>query len=125
MRGYVDELLPILLEFLTDASSSQKRELSLWTLSQLVESTGLLSSYVIHRCCSVILVCLTPLLFCYPCKFYTPLLFCYPCMFYSTSVLLSLFLYFSVVLLSLYDILHFCSVILVNFILLCCSVILV
>ena len=40
MRGYVDELLPILLEFLGDASSSQKREVSLWTLSQLVESTG-------------------------------------------------------------------------------------
>jgi serine/threonine-protein kinase mTOR len=36
----VDELLPILLEFLSDASSSQKRELSLWTLGQLVESTG-------------------------------------------------------------------------------------
>ena len=34
------ELLPILLEFLGDASSSQKREVSLWTLSQLVESTG-------------------------------------------------------------------------------------
>ena len=67
MRGYVDELLPILLEFLTDASSSQKRELSLWTLSQLVESTGLLSQYVILHYCSVILVCYTPLLFCYPC----------------------------------------------------------
>ena len=40
LRGYVDELLPILLEFLGDASSSQKREVSLWTLSQLVESTG-------------------------------------------------------------------------------------
>ena len=30
----MDELLPILLEFLSDASSSQKRELSLWTLGQ-------------------------------------------------------------------------------------------
>ena len=40
MRGYTDQLLPILLEFLSDASSSQKREVSLWTLSQLVESTG-------------------------------------------------------------------------------------
>ena len=40
MKGYVDQLLPILLEFLSDASSSQKREVSLWTLSQLVESTG-------------------------------------------------------------------------------------
>lgn len=38
--GYVEELVPILLEFLSDASSSQKRELSLWTLGQLVESTG-------------------------------------------------------------------------------------
>eukprot|EP00092_Neocalanus_flemingeri_P019853 GFUD01021504.1.p1 GENE.GFUD01021504.1~~GFUD01021504.1.p1 ORF type:complete len:2235 (+),score=707.01 GFUD01021504.1:192-6707(+) len=40
MKGYVGQLLPILLEFLSDASSSQKREVSLWTLSQLVESTG-------------------------------------------------------------------------------------
>ena len=40
MRGYVDELLPLLLDILNDASSSQKREVSLWTLSQLVESTG-------------------------------------------------------------------------------------
>ena len=40
MKNYVDELLPILLEFLSDASSSQKRQLSLWTLSQLVEATG-------------------------------------------------------------------------------------
>ena len=40
MKVYVDELLPILLEFLSDSSSSQKREVSLWTLSQLVESTG-------------------------------------------------------------------------------------
>ncbi len=40
MKVYVDQLLPILLEFLSDSSSSQKREVSLWTLSQLVESTG-------------------------------------------------------------------------------------
>ena len=40
MQKYVDELLPILLEKLSDASSSQKREVALWTLAQLVESTG-------------------------------------------------------------------------------------
>ncbi len=40
MRNYVDELLPLLLDILNDASSSHKREVSLWTLSQLVESTG-------------------------------------------------------------------------------------
>jgi hypothetical protein len=36
MAKYVDELLPTLLEILSDASSSQKREVSLWTLAQLV-----------------------------------------------------------------------------------------
>jgi len=40
MSQYVDELLPTLLEILGDASSAQKREVSLWTLSQLVASTG-------------------------------------------------------------------------------------
>lgn len=40
MAKYVDELLPTLLEILNDASSSQKREVSLWTLAQLVASTG-------------------------------------------------------------------------------------
>jgi FKBP12-rapamycin complex-associated protein len=40
MCRYVDELLPILLDKLTDASSSQKREVALWTLAQLVENTG-------------------------------------------------------------------------------------
>lgn len=40
MTQYVNELLPILLDILNDASSSQKREVSLWTLAQLVESTG-------------------------------------------------------------------------------------
>ena len=40
MTKYVKDLLPILLEILNDASSSQKREVSLWTLAQLVESTG-------------------------------------------------------------------------------------
>ena len=42
MTKYVKDLLPILLEILNDASSSQKREVSLWTLAQLVESTGTL-----------------------------------------------------------------------------------
>ena len=36
MAKYVDELLPTLLDILGDASSSQKREVSLWTLAQLV-----------------------------------------------------------------------------------------
>ena len=40
MTQYVNSLLPILLDILNDASSSQKREVSLWTLAQLVESTG-------------------------------------------------------------------------------------
>ena len=40
MGKYVNDLLPILLDILNDASSSQKREVSLWTLAQLVESTG-------------------------------------------------------------------------------------
>ena len=40
MAAYVDDLLPVLLDILADASSFQKREISLWTLTQLVESTG-------------------------------------------------------------------------------------
>ena len=40
MTQYVNDLLPNLLEILNDASSSQKREVSLWTLTQLVKSTG-------------------------------------------------------------------------------------
>eukprot|EP00095_Tigriopus_kingsejongensis_P005635 maker-scaffold420_size176246-snap-gene-0.24 protein:Tk05635 transcript:maker-scaffold420_size176246-snap-gene-0.24-mRNA-1 annotation:"target of rapamycin" len=40
MNKYVDELLPMLLDILNDASSSQKREVCLWTLSQLILSTG-------------------------------------------------------------------------------------
>lgn len=40
MKQYTDELLSLLLEMLNDASSGQKREVALWTLSQLVESTG-------------------------------------------------------------------------------------
>ena len=43
LQPYVPELLPLLLDILGDASSSQKREVSLWTLSQLVEATGCVS----------------------------------------------------------------------------------
>jgi hypothetical protein len=52
MGKYVNDLLPILLDILNDASSSQKREVSLWTLAQLVESTGAVvtpySRYVLY-----------------------------------------------------------------------------
>ncbi|GFN76929.1 mechanistic target of rapamycin (serine/threonine kinase) [Plakobranchus ocellatus] len=37
---WMDQLLPIILEMLQDSSSLQKREVALWTLGQLVESTG-------------------------------------------------------------------------------------
>ncbi|XP_014662370.1 PREDICTED: serine/threonine-protein kinase mTOR-like [Priapulus caudatus] len=40
MRKWMDELLPIIIEMLQDSSSSQRREVALWTLGQLVESTG-------------------------------------------------------------------------------------
>ncbi|KAK7494179.1 hypothetical protein BaRGS_00014652, partial [Batillaria attramentaria] len=40
MRKYTPELLPIIIEMLQDASLLQKRETALWTLGQLVESTG-------------------------------------------------------------------------------------
>lgn len=40
MSKYVNELLPMLLDILNDSSSSQKREVCLWTLSQLILSTG-------------------------------------------------------------------------------------
>lgn len=40
MRKWMDELLPLILEMLQDSSSLQKREVALWTLGQLVESTG-------------------------------------------------------------------------------------
>ncbi len=40
MRKWVDELLPTLQEMLQDASSLNKREVALWTLGQVVESTG-------------------------------------------------------------------------------------
>ena len=40
MKRWVDELFPIIIEMLQDASSLAKREIALWTLGQLVESTG-------------------------------------------------------------------------------------
>ena len=40
MKKWMDDLLPIILEMLQDSSSLQKREVALWTLGQLVESTG-------------------------------------------------------------------------------------
>ncbi|XP_060066726.1 serine/threonine-protein kinase mTOR-like [Ylistrum balloti] len=40
MRKRMDELLPIIIDMLQDSSSLQKRETALWTLGQLVESTG-------------------------------------------------------------------------------------
>nr|QGN03465.1 target of rapamycin [Ixodes ricinus] len=40
MRKWMNELLPIILDMLQDSSSLPKREISLWTLGQLVESTG-------------------------------------------------------------------------------------
>jgi len=52
MRLWSPELLPILLDMLTDASLPAKREVALWTLAQLIESTG----YVENRlCCYFIL----------------------------------------------------------------------
>ncbi|KAK3104575.1 hypothetical protein FSP39_005244 [Pinctada imbricata] len=40
MRKSMEELLPLIIEMLQDMSSLQKREVALWTLGQLVESTG-------------------------------------------------------------------------------------
>lgn len=40
MEKWIDELLKILLDMLSDASSSEKRGVALWTLGQLVGSTG-------------------------------------------------------------------------------------
>ncbi|RWS29930.1 hypothetical protein B4U80_02742 [Leptotrombidium deliense] len=40
MRNYVDELFPIVLEVIQDSSSLPKREVGLWALAQLVDSTG-------------------------------------------------------------------------------------
>ena len=40
MKRWLDELFPIIIIMLQDASSLSKREIALWTLGQLVESTG-------------------------------------------------------------------------------------
>ena len=40
MSKYVDELCPIIIDMLQDASSFGKREIAIWTLGQLVENTG-------------------------------------------------------------------------------------
>ncbi|KAL3862460.1 hypothetical protein ACJMK2_008424 [Sinanodonta woodiana] len=40
MRKCMDELMPIILDMLQDSSALQKREVALWTLGRLVESTG-------------------------------------------------------------------------------------
>ncbi len=40
MKEWVRELLPILLEMLSDASSSEKRGVALWVLGEVVGATG-------------------------------------------------------------------------------------
>lgn len=40
MKKWVNELMPIILDMLQDSSSLPKREVALWSLGQLVESTG-------------------------------------------------------------------------------------
>ncbi|XP_074653906.1 serine/threonine-protein kinase mTOR-like [Tubulanus polymorphus] len=40
MKKWINELLTIILEMLQDSSSLQKREVALWTLGEVVESTG-------------------------------------------------------------------------------------
>ena len=40
MKLWISELLPILLEMLSDASSPEKRGVALWVLGQLVSATG-------------------------------------------------------------------------------------
>ncbi|XP_015906953.1 serine/threonine-protein kinase mTOR [Parasteatoda tepidariorum] len=40
MRKWLDQLMPILLDMMQDSSSLPKREVALWTLGQLIESTG-------------------------------------------------------------------------------------
>lgn len=40
MKKWMDELLPIIMDMLQDSSSLPRREVALWTLAQLVESTG-------------------------------------------------------------------------------------
>lgn len=40
MRRWIDELFPIILDSIQDSSSNPKREVGLWTLGHLVDSTG-------------------------------------------------------------------------------------
>ncbi|XP_076451616.1 serine/threonine-protein kinase mTOR-like isoform X2 [Babylonia areolata] len=40
LRDYTSQLLPLIIDMLQDSSSVQKREMALWSLGQLVESTG-------------------------------------------------------------------------------------
>ncbi|XP_054720357.1 serine/threonine-protein kinase mTOR-like [Uloborus diversus] len=40
MKKWVDQLMPILLDMMQDSSSLPKREVALWTLGQMIESTG-------------------------------------------------------------------------------------
>ncbi|KAL8588022.1 hypothetical protein ACOMHN_026139 [Nucella lapillus] len=40
MRDYMGQLLPLVIDMLQDSASIQKREMALWALGQLVESTG-------------------------------------------------------------------------------------
>ena len=40
MKYCVDDLCPIIMDNLQDASSLAKREVALWTFGQLVENTG-------------------------------------------------------------------------------------
>lgn len=40
MKQWIGELLPILLEMLSDASSPEKRGVALWVLGELVSATG-------------------------------------------------------------------------------------
>ncbi|KAG8190056.1 hypothetical protein JTE90_023028 [Oedothorax gibbosus] len=40
MRKWMDQLMPIVLDMVQDSTSLQKREVALWTLGQMIESTG-------------------------------------------------------------------------------------
>ncbi|GFS99114.1 hypothetical protein TNCV_822401 [Trichonephila clavipes] len=40
MRKWMDQLMPIVLDMMQDSSSLPKREVALWTLGQMIESTG-------------------------------------------------------------------------------------
>ncbi|XP_065842793.1 serine/threonine-protein kinase mTOR-like [Oscarella lobularis] len=40
MRPFVNDLFPVMIEILQDSASLQKRDVSLWVMSQIVENTG-------------------------------------------------------------------------------------